>query len=96
MRDKRIDSLKRIESKNKLDLYEPKMHKKILEFFVKFNFFRMSTPPSRQVTFAPAKGSFPLDHFKECETHYKEYMSCLKTNQNNASSCRDISRSYLE
>jgi len=56
----------------------------------------MAAPPPRRVTFGPEKGSFPLDHFKECESVYKEYMDCLKENDQIASKCRHVSRSYLE
>ena len=66
------------------------------QIFQSFSHFRMAAPPPRRVTFGPEKGSFPLDHFKECESVYKEYMDCLKENDQIASKCRHVSRSYLE
>ena len=56
----------------------------------------MAAPRPRTVVFGPEKGSFPLDHFKECDEHYKAYMTCLSESGNHATKCRHISKEYLE
>jgi len=56
----------------------------------------MATPPKRQITFPPQKGSFPLDHFKECDEHYKNYMKCLEEGLNDSKKCRHLTKAYLE
>ncbi|KAK3816474.1 MAG: cytochrome c oxidase assembly protein COX19 [Benniella sp.] len=43
----------------------------------------------------PDRGSFPLDHEGECSTFMKEYLNCLKENQNNNGKCRHLSKEYL-
>lgn len=45
---------------------------------------------------APEKGSFPLDHFSECTSIFKEYVKCLKDHQNDNRSCKLLSKSYIE
>ena len=45
---------------------------------------------------APDKGSFPLDHDGECKKFYIKYMMCLNETKNDASSCRQASKDYLE
>ncbi|KAF9130841.1 Cytochrome c oxidase assembly protein cox19 [Mortierella sp. 14UC] len=52
------------------------------------SFTTFSAPP-------PDRGSFPLDHDGECTVFMKEYLSCLKENQNNNGKCRHISKQYL-
>eukprot|EP00455_Lapot_gusevi_P012345 TRINITY_DN15815_c0_g1_i1.p2 TRINITY_DN15815_c0_g1~~TRINITY_DN15815_c0_g1_i1.p2 ORF type:complete len:116 (-),score=22.23 TRINITY_DN15815_c0_g1_i1:173-520(-) len=44
----------------------------------------------------PQKGSFPLDHFKECTDIFHRYMKCLKEHQQDNRSCRLISQEYLK
>lgn len=56
----------------------------------------MAAPAKRQQVFAPLNGSFPIDHFKECDEHYQKYMACLKENHNSATKCRVETRSYME
>lgn len=56
----------------------------------------MSAPAKRQQVFPPAKGSFPIDHFQECNESYDDYMKCLKDNLNQASKCREATKNYLE
>jgi cytochrome c oxidase assembly protein subunit 19 len=56
----------------------------------------MATPAKRQQVFAPMKGSFPIDHFKECTQYYENYMECLKSNNDNAGKCRIETREYME
>ncbi|KAG0256818.1 Cytochrome c oxidase assembly protein cox19 [Mortierella polycephala] len=43
----------------------------------------------------PDRGSFPLDHDGECSAFMKEYLICLKENQNNNGKCRHLSKEYL-
>ncbi|KAF9363700.1 Cytochrome c oxidase assembly protein cox19 [Mortierella sp. NVP85] len=43
----------------------------------------------------PDRGSFPLDHEGECSAFMKEYLTCLKENQNNNGKCRHLSKEYL-
>ncbi|KAI8352584.1 putative metal ion transporter [Mortierella sp. GBAus27b] len=43
----------------------------------------------------PDRGSFPLDHDGECSAFMKEYLKCLKENQNNNGKCRHLSKEYL-
>merc|ERR1712235_89129 len=89
-----VERLKRIkknlEYKQKLTLFDVKMLKRtmiismIISHQPKANNL-MAAPPKRQITFPPQKGSFPLDHFKECDEHYKNYMKC-----------RHLTKAYLE
>lgn len=51
---------------------------------------KMGTPK------APEKGAFPLDHYAECRNTYKAYMNCLKSNANDAGSCRLLAKEYLQ
>mmetsp|Transcript_13911 Transcript_13911/g.41141 ORF Transcript_13911/g.41141 Transcript_13911/m.41141 type:complete len:150 (-) Transcript_13911:259-708(-) len=44
----------------------------------------------------PDKGSFPLDHFRECSELKSEYMGCLKQHSMQIDACRDLSASYLQ
>jgi len=39
---------------------------------------------------------FPLDHFGECKALMHTYLTCLQEKGQNASPCRELSRSYLE
>lgn len=44
----------------------------------------------------PDKGSFPLDHFGECE-HFKErFLKCLRDRRFENALCRNESRDYLQ
>ncbi|KAF9958292.1 Cytochrome c oxidase assembly protein cox19 [Mortierella alpina] len=52
------------------------------------SFTTFSAPP-------PDRGSFPLDHDGECSVFMKEYLVCLKENQNNNGKCRHLSKKYL-
>lgn len=52
------------------------------------SFTTFSAPP-------PDRGSFPLDHDGECSVFMKEYLACLKENQNNNGKCRHLSKKYL-
>lgn len=47
---------------------------------------------------APDKGSFPLDHFRECSQKKEEYMQCLKAHamSTQVEVCRTLSAAYLQ
>ena len=46
----------------------------------------------------PDKGSFPLDHFRECSEVKTKYLACLRENNMvpAAEECRELSAKYLE
>ncbi|KAL1495854.1 hypothetical protein AB1Y20_014498 [Prymnesium parvum] len=46
----------------------------------------------------PDKGSFPLDHFRECSEAKEAYMACLKEHmmQAQTGACRELSAAYLQ
>ena len=46
----------------------------------------------------PDKGSFALDHFRECSEAKDKYMACLKADNMRADSeeCRKLSADYLQ
>ena len=46
----------------------------------------------------PDKGSFPLDHFRECSQVKTKYMDCLKAHNmvTDVEECRQLSAAYLE
>jgi cytochrome c oxidase assembly protein subunit 19 len=46
----------------------------------------------------PDKGSFPLDHFRECSEAKEQYLACLKDNTMRADgdACRTFSAAYLQ
>lgn len=48
-----------------------------------------------QVT-APEKGSFPLDHFQECENLAETYRMCLAEQSNIPKKCRQQAQDYLQ
>ena len=52
--------------------------------------------PSRQVIRPPDKGSFPLDHFHDCNNEAKEYANCMTRHQMMPKRCRNFQRKYLE
>ena len=45
---------------------------------------------------APDKGSFPLDHFHECEEHAVRYNTCLDKHQLMPKRCQKFQISYIE
>ncbi|EGG15109.1 hypothetical protein DFA_09933 [Cavenderia fasciculata] len=44
----------------------------------------------------PDKGSFPLDHDKECTEAMNAYIQCLASNQNQSRQCAELSKFYLQ
>ncbi|KAI9293276.1 hypothetical protein K502DRAFT_306559 [Neoconidiobolus thromboides FSU 785] len=44
----------------------------------------------------PDRGSFPLDHDKQCYESMKNYLSCLKKNKNETMNCRELAKQHLE
>ena len=51
---------------------------------------------NRTVVTAPDKGSFPLDHFHECEEHALRYNACLDKHQLMPKRCQKFQINYLE
>jgi cytochrome c oxidase assembly protein subunit 19 len=51
---------------------------------------------SRVSQTAPDKGSFPLDHFHECEEHAVRYNACLDKHQLMPKRCQKFQIQYLE
>lgn len=45
---------------------------------------------------APDKGSFPIDHFRECEEAAEAYRVCLAGAKNFPKKCRNEAQVYLE
>lgn len=45
---------------------------------------------------APDRGSFPLDHFHECDVEAKNYSDCVVKHQLIPKRCRDYQVRYLE
>lgn len=52
--------------------------------------------PNRQVIKPPDLGSFPLDHFHDCNTEAAEYSSCMARHQMMPKRCRQWQKKYLE
>ncbi|XP_062041561.1 cytochrome c oxidase assembly protein COX19 isoform X2 [Lepus europaeus] len=44
----------------------------------------------------PDKGSFPLDHFGECQRFKEKFLRCLRESGFENASCRKQSKEYLE
>lgn len=57
-----------------------------------------SVPPKGPPPKPPDKGSFPLDHGRECSGAKEVYMQCLKQHgmQAQAEACRKLSAAYLQ
>ena len=53
------------------------------------NFDRQSVKP-------PEKGSFPLDHFHDCDKDAKRYNKCLRKHKLMPKRCRKFQINYLE
>jgi cytochrome c oxidase assembly protein subunit 19 len=45
---------------------------------------------------APDKGSFPLDHFQECDTIAEEYRLCVENASNIPKICKEQAMRYLQ
>ena len=59
----------------------------------------MSTPPARGLPPKPPdKGSFLLDHFRECSDAKEKYLECLRGSSMRADedACRKLSSEYLK
>ena len=48
------------------------------------------------VSKAPDKGSFPLDHFKECNEEAIEYTKCTVKHELMPKKCRRLQQDYLK
>lgn len=58
----------------------------------------MATPGgrSRPSVIPPDKGSFPIDHFKECEQLVQKYIKCVNKHQMMPKRCQDFQIEYLD
>lgn len=45
---------------------------------------------------APDKGSFPLDHFHECDEQAKAYSECVTLHELIPKKCREAQMAYLQ
>lgn len=45
---------------------------------------------------APDRGSFPLDHFHECDTEAKAYSTCVAKHELMPKRCREHQMKYLD
>jgi len=44
---------------------------------------------------APDRGSFPLDHFKECEDIVTKYLKCVSKHELMPKRCQQLQKDYL-
>ena len=58
----------------------------------------MSKSASTNTPAPPDKGSFPLDHFGECQPVMRAYLKCLEDvgGETRTSECRELSKQYLK
>mmetsp|Transcript_20609 Transcript_20609/g.61461 ORF Transcript_20609/g.61461 Transcript_20609/m.61461 type:complete len:120 (-) Transcript_20609:269-628(-) len=56
----------------------------------------MNFSASKSQSQPPERGSFPLDHGKECTPLKKEFLACLKAHGNEHVACRALSQRYIE
>lgn len=56
----------------------------------------MHRRPNPHAASAPDKGSFPLDHFQECEYLAEKYRMCLIEASGIPKKCKDEAKTYLE
>ena len=56
----------------------------------------MANRKTRMAISGPDKGSFPLDHFHECEEHAIRYNACLDKHQLMPKRCQKFQINYIE
>lgn len=56
----------------------------------------MHRRPNPHAASPPDKGSFPLDHFQECEYLAEKYRMCLAEVSGIPKKCKDEAKAYLE
>ena len=56
----------------------------------------MASPQGRISSKPPDKGSFPLDHFHECDQQAKSYTECLNKHKLMPKRCRKFQTDYLQ
>ena len=75
-------------------LYEPSHHPLVSE---PSRLVREMARPAKHIPPSPPdKGSFPLDHFRECSDAKSIYMDCLKQHDMQAEDCRHLAAAYLQ
>lgn len=43
----------------------------------------------------PEKGSFPIDHFKECQDIVDKYLKCISKHELMPKRCQELQKDYL-
>lgn len=56
----------------------------------------MGRPTKSVAPTAPDKGSFPMDHFRECENEAQEYRNCLTKASSIPKKCKKEAQIYLQ
>ena len=56
----------------------------------------MHRRPNSHASSPPDKGSFPLDHFQECENLAEKYRLCLAQVSGIPKKCKEEAKAYLE
>jgi cytochrome c oxidase assembly protein subunit 19 len=58
----------------------------------------MASPMSRTKSSVvpPDKGSFPIDHFKECDELVKKYLKCVQKHELMPKRCQNLQMEYLD
>lgn len=57
----------------------------------------MARPAARSIQpRGPELGSFPLDHYRECQNEVSSYYKCLEGNKFLAPMCREQAKAYLQ
>ncbi len=58
----------------------------------------MATPTGRTKSSLtrPDKGSFPIDHFKECEPLVQRYIKCINKHDLMPKRCQQMQMDYLD
>ena len=60
------------------------------------NPFSFAVYPISCLPFSPSQGSFPLDHFLECQEHVDLYKACLSSHNNESAHCHHLAKNYLQ
>jgi cytochrome c oxidase assembly protein subunit 19 len=69
-------------------MYESKFYRKKMSMGSSWQNFSKAVPPER--------GAFPLDFTGKCNALVQEYLSCLKSHNNNSVLCKPVAKKYFE